>query len=117
MRSSTHTIDAEFEIKFRLPDMPNEPGEYEVAYPTARVTYSYLPGRPAYTPRGEYGPIDPPDPAEVELITAELIDGDGLMPNTWILREWADEWLQSDAGYERACNAAEDDRHSMRNVR
>lgn len=26
------------------------------------------PGRPAFTPRGEYAPIDPPEPPEVEIV-------------------------------------------------
>lgn len=80
----------------------------EVAYPIAEVTYRYWPGRPAYTPRGEFGPIDPPDPAEVELVGVKLISGDGMPhPEYGQLREWAEEWLESDAGFRLACQHAE----------
>ena len=34
------------------------------------VGYHYTPGRPAFTPRGEYAPIDPPEGPEVEIIGA-----------------------------------------------
>lgn len=111
---SAHTIEAEFEIKFSIPGMPDD--EREVAYPTALVTYKYSPGRPAFTPRGEFGPIDPPEPADVELLGVKLLNGDGLAPEYEQLREWAEDWL-NDKGYERAVNFAEDDRHAMRNVR
>ena len=36
------------------------------------VGFIYTPGRPAYTPRGEYGPIDPPDPPEVDFTEVEI---------------------------------------------
>ena len=34
------------------------------------VDYDYHPGAPAYTPRGEYAPIDPPEPASAEIVAA-----------------------------------------------
>ena len=82
------------------------PGEHEVAYPKVAITYDYTPGRPAYTPRGEYGPIDPPDPPEINLIEAKLIDGDGLGPSLQQVRDWAIDYLDTDEGFEAACNHA-----------
>lgn len=99
-----HTIIAEIEVKFRLTDMPDD--EHETAYPKVAVTYDYTPGRPAFTPRGEYAPIDPPEPAEVNFISAELVDGDGLMLTPQQVQERASDWLD-DAGYEEACRHAE----------
>ncbi len=34
------------------------------------VEYTFSSGRPAFTPRGEYAPIDPPEGAEVEIVGA-----------------------------------------------
>lgn len=101
--STVHTIDAELTIKFRLSDMPDD--EREVAYPKVRITYSFTKGKPAYTPRGEYAPIDPPEPAEVDLVSATLIDGDGLDPTAEQVAEWAQHYLDCD-GYDRACENA-----------
>ena len=106
MKPQTHTIFAEFERKFTFADLAG--GETEVAYPEAQITYKYWPGRPAYTPRGEFGPIDPPDPADVELVSVKLLDGDGLSPTYEELRQWAEEWLESDVGFRLACRRAED---------
>lgn len=47
---STHTIDAELEIKFRLPDMPED--EREVAYPKVQITFIFTKGRPCLHPAG-----------------------------------------------------------------
>ena len=112
--STVHTIDAELTIKFRLSDMPDD--EREVAYPKVRITYSFTKGKPAYTPRGEYAPIDPPEPAEVDLVSATLIDGDGLDPTQSQVNDWAQDYLDCD-GYDRACDAAYDDEYAMRTVR
>ncbi len=113
--SSTHTIDAELEIKFRLSGMPED--EREVAYPKVRIAYTFTKGLPAYTPRGEYAPIDPPEPAEVDLISATLIDGDGLDPTQTQINEWAQDYLD-DQGYDRACaNATYDNACARLNVR
>jgi hypothetical protein len=38
------------------------------------IRYEYTRGRPAYTPRGEYAPIDPPEPPEL-CILAVLVNG------------------------------------------
>jgi hypothetical protein len=108
-----YTLTADVEVKF----VPAGLVEQEVEYPTLDIEFSYLPGRPAFTPRGEYAPIDPPDPAEVEFLRATLADGKGLLPTQDQINDWARDYLDSDEGYRRACDVAEDARHSMRNVR
>ena len=105
MKPQTHTMQAEIERKVSFPW--SAPDECEAAYPIVEITFKYWPGRPAYTPRGEYGPIDPPDPADAEIIGVKLVDGDGLDPEYEQLRQWADEWLESDAGFKLACRHAE----------
>jgi hypothetical protein len=102
-----HTLTAEIEIKHQPPGMGLPDDEYEVSYPEVEITYRYTRGRPAYTPRGEYGPIDPADPAEVELVGAKLINGDGLLPEYEQVREWAENYLDSDKGYQFAIRNAE----------
>ena len=37
-----------------------------------RVVYNFYPAQPAYTPRGEYAPTDPPEPASVELVNIQV---------------------------------------------
>lgn len=98
-------MEAECEVKFTFPGM--EPGEYEVEYPTVEITFSYLPGSPAFTPRGEYAPIDPPDPAEVEFVSAKIIDAKDLTATQDRVDDWARDYLDSDTGYRAACNYAE----------
>ena len=40
------------------------------------VEASYTKGCPAHTPRGEYAPVDPPEPAGIEEITVMLYGHD-----------------------------------------
>ena len=105
MITRTCTIEAEVEVKFTFPGL--DPGEHEVEYPILEIEYSFIPGRPAYTPRGEYAPIDPPDPAEVDFIKARLLDGKGLTPKQDQIDDWARDYLDSDEGYRVAVEAAE----------
>ena len=53
----------------------------------------FHPYRPAYTPRGEYAPMDPPEPAMVEDITVtvngEEVDVDGL----YVKRRFGDGYI------------------------
>jgi hypothetical protein len=101
-----HTITVQPEVRFRVAGLE----DLENAFPTLEVTFEYTPGRTAYTPRGEYGPIDPPDPAEVSLVSAKFIDGDGLWdPGEKQVEEWASDYLDTDEGYELACKMAESD--------
>jgi hypothetical protein len=99
------TITAQVPVKF----IPVGMQDFEIAYPTLEIEYAYTPGRPAYTPRGEYAPIDPPDPAEVDYRSAKLIDGDGLNPYDHATVEgWAQDYLDSDEGFYAACREAEE---------
>lgn len=43
---------------------------------TCRVSFTFQPGCPAYTPRGEYAPIDPPEPDMVEDVEIEVQTGE-----------------------------------------
>jgi len=92
-----HVIDAEIEVKFHLVGAPDD--EREVAYPIVRIEYSFLPGSP---PRIHYDENDHPGWSdEIELISAKLLDGDGLAPEPRQVEEWAQDWLD-DTGYELA---------------
>ncbi len=104
-----HTIDAELTIKFRLSGMPDD--EREVAYPKMRISYRFTKGYTPGIPRGEYAPIDPPESAEVDLVHATLLDGDGLDPTNDQVQDWAQDWLDCD-GYDSACENALEDSHA-----
>jgi hypothetical protein len=74
----------------------------------AEVEYRYSPGRPAHTPLGEYAPIDPPEPPEIDFGPIVLITegGDKSLPPRWLAR-----WLMnSNAVFNELCEHAE--RHS-----
>lgn len=103
---SMHTIEAEVEVFFRLPDMPAD--EREVAYPTIKIDYTWLPGAPEQGPTYACGG-QPADPDEVELMRAVLVNGDGLAPTQEQIDEWAQNWLD-DKGYDRAIENAMDER-------
>lgn len=100
---NTFTLTADVEVKF----VPDGLVETEVEYPVLEIEFSYIRGCPAHTPRGEYAPIDPPEPAEVDFRSAKLIDGQGLLPTQEQINDWARDYLDSDAGYRHACNEAE----------
>jgi hypothetical protein len=84
--SSVHTITAEIEARFTFPGLAE--GEHETAYPTIEIQYSFVQGwagsRPSFSCPGE-----PPEPDEVDLISARLIAGDGLEPTDERVQEWA----------------------------
>lgn len=101
-----HTLTTEIEVKFTFPGLAD--GEYETAYPTFVITYRYSPGSRAFTPRGEYAPIDPPESAEIEFVSAHLTNSDGIEPSAEQVNDWAEEWLASDEGYTFACQHAEE---------
>lgn len=104
MRHPTLHI-ATFQIEQRFKIGP-EPDDYEVAYPDIEITFRLYPGGPSPTPRGEYGPIDPPDPHEIEFVSAKLINDDGLSLTPAIVTEMAREHLETDDGYSYACEVA-----------
>lgn len=51
------------------------------------VEYSYRPGAPAFTPAGEYAPIDPPEGPEIEFEGFSINMGDQLEPIPELLAE------------------------------
>lgn len=69
------------------------------------VEVSFYPGAPAHTPRGEYAPIDPPEPAEAEPL--EFYDRKGYKaPWLWKKYESMNEGDQErfhEALLEKAC--------------
>lgn len=100
----TLKLEAEIEVKFT----PAGLHDTEVEYPIVEIEYGYIRAHPAYTPPGEYAPIDPPTPAEVDFRSAKLIDGKGLLPTQEQIDDWARDYLDSDAGYMHAVNHAID---------
>jgi hypothetical protein len=103
-----HTLQAEIEVKFHLSGAPDD--EREVAYPKIEVTYRYAPGSPAVMYQRNGDPGWPAEPAEIELINAQLLDGDGLDPIQEQVNLWAYEWLNGD-GYDQAVEHAESMSH------
>ena len=96
-----YTIDAECEITFRPAGLQDD----ETVYPLLEITYRFTKGSPAVGPSYSHGGL-PADPDEIEFISAKLIDGHGTCPTQQQINEWAEEWLQSDYGYEMACENA-----------
>lgn len=101
---SQHTLQTEIEVQFHLSGAPDD--EREVAYPRLEITYRYSPGSPAVMYQRNGDPGWPAEPAEVELINAQLLNGDGLDPTLEQVNEWARDWLD-DAGYAEACDHAD----------
>jgi len=74
------------------------PGDAEHEWKRLVVEYAYHKGSPAYTPRGEYAPIDPPEPEHVEIgsvyILAEsIVRGVKTLDARHPLPEWMVEPL------------------------
>lgn len=101
--SRTFTIETEVEVTF----VPAGCVEEETAYPHIAITYTYSPARPAFTPRGKYAPIDPPEPAELEFVSSRLVKSDGLDPTPAQVEQWAQDYLDSEYGWNDATEYAE----------
>ena len=106
---SKHTIRYTVPVHYKI-----NSDESDTAYPTMMVTYNYRPARPAYTPPGEYAPIDPPEDAEIEVIAAEVVpdesDGVGDLTPAQAL-EWAERLVEGDdVAFFDFCEQAEIDR-------
>lgn len=93
--TTRHTITAEFTV-WRSDKNENE------HMIKANITYSYEPGQ-----RASWS--DPGSGAELSVLDARLIDGDGIDPERAQLLFWCNDWIM-DEGYERACREAESDR-------
>ena len=101
-----HTIIAEIEVKHQPAGMGLPDDEYEVSYPKVEIEYSYIKGSPAVMYLRNGDPGWPAEPAEMEMLAARLINGDGLLPTKDQLEDWAQNWLDGD-GYDLAVYNAE----------
>lgn len=100
---SRHTMQVEVPITF----YPTGPDSKEIAYPTLEIVFDYRRGAPEVGPTYFHGGL-PAEAPELTLIAAKLIEGDGIAPySQQQLLEWADDYLQSDAGYEHAYTHAQ----------
>lgn len=73
---------------------------YEDTYQIdVRLAVDFIPGRPAHTPRGEYAPIDPPDPPEASVVGIQVKEIQPTPRERWrdatpeeaaVLFAWAD---------------------------
>lgn len=93
-----HTIAAEFTVLFT----PVSLTEVENATIKAEIDYFYELGDGSSW-------SDPGHGAELSVLDARLIDGDGIDPDRATLLDWCQTWIE-DEGYDRACREAEDDR-------
>lgn len=96
---SQHTITAEIKVRFWFSGMAED--ERETAYPKVEITYGFTRGAREVRPDLQQ-PGSPADPDEIELISAKLIDGDGVGGTQEQVNDWARAWLD-DEGYEEAC--------------
>lgn len=101
-------INVSIPVQFQLPGMPDD--ERETASPTLKIVYRYLTGSPAVMYQRNGDPGWPAEPTELDFISAELMDGDGLAPTQEQVDQWAKDWLDGD-GYGEACEHAEDMLH------
>lgn len=84
MPRTTHGHVAELELPISANGID---GEVEIL-----VKYDFTPGTRAYTPRGEYAPIDPPEPPEInitDLCVRDFIHGSPVWRSA---EKW--EWEQ-----------------------
>ena len=82
-------------------------GEVEIL-----VKYDYTPGSPAYTPRGEYAPIDPPEPPDInvtDLCVRDWLAGSPVWRTAekWEWEQYAD--LALDCRFDDLCANAENE--------
>lgn len=101
----THTITTEVEVKF----VPVSLVEQEIAYPELEITFTATKGDPGCKYQRNGDPGWPPEPPEVDFVSAKLIKGDGVNHTQDQIEDWAQEWLASDSGYAAALNQARED--------
>lgn len=104
MRKSTHTMLANVVVRF----VPVSLVEEETVMPTLRIKFSYMPGSPAVMYQRNGDPGWPAESPEVELISAELVDGDGVEPTQEQINDWAENYLASDEGFAHVIREAAD---------
>lgn len=87
------------------------------------IGYTFSPGRPAYTPRGEYAPIDPPEGPEVEIVSVtmladqttglrqpvELTPAETEKATDWVIENHEDDGDDPDYARERRAEERQDD--------
>lgn len=105
---ASYKLTAEIEVKHQPPGMGLPDDEYEVSYPKIEIEYRYSPGDPGCMYQRNGDPGWPPEPAEVDLIGAKLIAGDGLLPTAAQVQDWAQDFLDSESGFNEAVSHAED---------
>lgn len=110
----TYTYLAEIEIEFNSPGLGLPDDETEVAYPIVEIAYRYTAGSPAVMYQRNGDPGWPAEPAELEFISAKLIKGDGLAPTPQQVAQWAEDFTESDDGYQQLVDHAEDMRREQR---
>jgi hypothetical protein len=108
MRPSKHETMIEVEFRFHVGTDPIGGDDIEVAYPKINVIFTYLPGSPGVRYLRNGDPGYPPDPAELEFVSAALLDGDGCNPKPEHVAKLAQEYLDSDDGYRYLCEVGED---------
>lgn len=108
MNRSKHTIETTIAVSYR----PVTGEDIEEFSPKVLITFTYLPGSPAFYDRSRGGPggWDPPDTAEVEIEAVDMIDPDGATLDAADLMRWALTWLDDQDGYQSCCNLAERER-------
>lgn len=87
--TTQHTITAKIPVMFSFPGLAE--GERERATITVDIVFTAT---------------HDTDSPELMLVSATLIDGDGLDPTDAQVRDWSDTWLD-DEGYDAACAIAE----------
>lgn len=102
MPRTTHGHVMEIELPVSANDMD---AEIDVL-----VKYDYTPGLPAYTPRGEYAPIDPPEPPEIsitDLCVRDWVEGLPVWRTAekWELDQYGE--MVMDQRFEDLCAEAE----------
>jgi hypothetical protein len=77
----------------------------------AEIDFTYRRGRPAYTPRGEYAPTDPPEAADVEIDGVLIQDVSKGPQKVWVRApQWfIDVLADDDAVRNQLFIAAEED--------
>lgn len=93
--STAHKLVVEIEVKHRPAGMGLPDDEFEVSYPKVEIEVRYTPGSPGVR-MTRNGDGWPPDPPEIDLVSARLIDGDGLNPTPEKVTEWVQGYLDDD---------------------
>lgn len=94
--STKHTLTIEHEVRHQPAGMGLPADEFEVSYPKIEITVNYTAGSPAVMYQRNGDPGWPGDPAEIDVIEAKLVDGDGLNPTPDQVLQWAQDYLDGD---------------------